>query len=124
MTVDFISCPQTHTIRMALEMLKQNADEIASINYIHCIDDASRLVGVVSFRWLLLSEPATLLSEIMNQRLATLSPEEDWSTVANQFLKLRFKSLPVVGSDGRVQGIVTFRHSFDELLPFYHKLTN
>lgn len=53
-----------------------------------------------------------------------LSLEDDWSTVANQFLKLRFKSLPVVGRDGHVQGIVTFRHSFDELLPYYHKLTN
>ncbi|MFH0729534.1 MAG: CBS domain-containing protein [Pseudomonadota bacterium] len=124
MTVDFVSCPQTFTIGMALEMLKENADEIDSINYIHCIDETSRLVGVVSLRWLLLSEHATPLTEIMNQRLATLSPDDDWSTVANQFLKLRFKSLPVVGEEGRVRGIVTFRHSFNELLPYYHKLAN
>ncbi|MFH0729953.1 MAG: CBS domain-containing protein [Pseudomonadota bacterium] len=124
MTVDYISCPQTFTIGMALEMLKQNADEIDSINYIYCTDETSRLIGVVSLRWLLLSEPATQLSEIMNQRLAILSPDDDLSTVANQFLKLRFKSLPVVGDEGRVEGIVTFRHSFDELLPYYHKLAS
>lgn len=124
MTVDYISCPQSFTFGMALEMLKQKADEIDSINYIYCTDEASRLVGVVSLRWLLLSEPATPLSEIMNQRLATLSPDDDLNTVANQFLKLRFKSLPVVGGDGRVEGIVTFLHSFDELLPYYHKLAS
>lgn len=122
MTVDFISCPQTFTIGMALQMLRQNADEIDSINYIYCTDENAHLVGVVSLRGLLLSEPATPLSEIMNQRLAALSPDDDWDAVANQFLKLRFKALPVVDHEGRVQGIVTFRHSFDELLPYYHKL--
>jgi magnesium transporter len=124
MTVDYISCPQTFTIGMALDMLKQNADEIDSINYIYCTDEASRLVGVVSLRWLLLSEPTMPLSEIMNQRLATLNADDDLATVANQFLKLRFKSLPVVSGEGRVEGIVTFRHSFDELLPYYHKLAS
>lgn len=124
MTVDFISCEQTYTIAKALEMLKEDADEIDSINYIYCTDETLRLVGVVSLRWLLLSEPQTPLSEIMNQRLAALAPDDDWNTVAYQFLKLRFKSLPVVSDDGRVQGIVTFRHSFDELLPYYHKLAS
>ena len=31
---------------------------------------------------------------------------------------------PVVGDDHRVQGIVTFKHSFDELLSYYHKLAS
>lgn len=124
MTVDYISCDKSYTIGMALEMLKEDADEIDSINYIYCTDEELRLVGVVSLRWLLLSEPATPLTEIMNQRLATLNADDDWNTVAYQFLKLRFKSLPVVSKEGRVQGIVTFRHSFDELLPYYYKLAN
>lgn len=124
MTVDYISCPETYTIGMALDMLKENADEIDSINYIYCTDADLRLVGVVSLRVLLLFDPATPLSEVMNQRLATLNPDDELSTVANQFLKLRFKSLPVIGIEGRIEGIVTFRHSFDELLPYYYKLAS
>lgn len=124
MTVDFISCPETYTTAMALEMLRQNADEIESITYIYCVDEESRLEGVVSLRELLLSEPYTPLSEIMNQRLVTLTPDDEWDMVAGQFFKLRFKALPVVDEEIRVQGVVTFFHSFDELLPFYHRLAN
>lgn len=121
MTVDFISCPQTLTTAETLEMLREKAEEIDSITYIYCTDEQSRLTGVVSLRELILSAQSTFISEIMNQRLVTLGADDDWDTVAAQFLKLRFKALPVVDEEGRVQGIVTFLHSFDELLPYYHK---
>ena len=124
MTVDFISCPETYTSAGALALLKQNADEIETITYVYCVDEASRLSGVLSLRDLILSEAHTVLSQIMNQRLATLSPDDDWETVANQFLKLRFKALPVVNEDRNMLGIVTFQHSFDELLSYYHRLAS
>jgi magnesium transporter len=124
MTVDFISCPETYTSAGALELLKQNADEIETITYVYCVDEASHLCGVLSLRDLILSRTDTILSEIMNQRLATLRPDDDWEMVANQFLKLRFKALPVVDEDRKIVGIVNFQHSFDELLSYYHRLAN
>ena len=122
MTVDFISCPESHTCSQALVLLKQYADEIESITYVYCTDDELNLRGVVSLRNLMLAEPSTSLMEIMNQRLVTLGLEDDWDTAANLFLKLRFKALPVVDTDNHMLGIVTFMHSFDELLPYYSKL--
>ena len=124
MTVDFLSCPETYTSAQALEMVRLNADEIEFITYIHCLDDESRLTGVASLRDLLLAEPDKLLLDVMNRRLATLNPQDEWETVAHQFLKYRFKALPVVDADSRIRGIVTFKHSFDELLDYYHKLAS
>jgi magnesium transporter len=124
MTVDFISCPETTTAADALELLRRNADDIESITYVYCVNEESCLCGVVSLRELILAEPDTVLSVIMNQRLATLRPDDDWETVANLFLKLRFKAFPVVGEDCGILGIVTFQHSFDELLSFYHRLAS
>ena len=124
MTVDFISCPETTTSTDALELLKQNADDIETITYVYCVNDKSYLCGVVSLRDLILAEPDAVLSGIMNQRLAALRPDDDWETVANLFLKLRFKAFPVVNDDGKILGIVTFQHSFDELLSYYHRLTS
>jgi magnesium transporter len=124
MTVDFLSCPETDTAAQALEMLKGKAEEIEFITYIHCVDVKSCLTGVVSLRNLLLAESDKELRQVMNRRLATLNPDDDLETVANQFLKYHFKALPVVGDDRRVQGIVTFKHSFDELLSYYHKLAS
>jgi magnesium transporter len=122
MTVDFIACPEAFTSAMALNLLRENADEIDSITYIYCTDEESRLKGVVSLRELLLSDPSMPLVEIMNTRLATLSPDDDLQSVAEQFLKFRFKAFPVTDEEGRLQGIVTMLHSFDELVPYYHKL--
>jgi magnesium transporter len=124
MTVDFLSCPETYSSAQALEMVRLNAEEIEFITYIHCLDDESRLTGVASLRDLLLAEPDKLLLDVMNRRLATLNPQDEWETVAHQFHKYRFKALPVVDIDSRIRGIVTFKHSFDELLDYYHKLAS
>lgn len=122
MTVDFISCPEEFTVAQALAQIKAFADEVESITYVYCTDGEFHLTGVVSMRNLILAEPDMMLSEIMNRRLVTLKLDDDWNAVATQFLKLRFKALPVVDDEERLLGIVTFLHSFDELLPFYSKL--
>ena len=124
MTVNFLSCPQHYTSVEAMKFVRENAEDIEFITYIHCVDDSSCLTGVVSLRDLLLAPQEHRLQDVMNRRLATLDPADEWETVANQFLKYRFKALPVVDEDGRVQGVVTFKHSFDELLKYYYKLTD
>jgi magnesium transporter len=124
MTVDFISCGQTLLAGQALEVVRRNAADVESITYIYCLDDEHHLAGVVSLRDLILADPERPLTGLMHHRLATLSAEDDWDKVAGEFMKYRFKALPVVDREGHVEGIVTFLHSFDELLPYYHKLAS
>lgn len=124
MTVDFISCPASYNASQALAEVRAQAKEIESITYIYCLDEQSRLCGVVSLRDLILAEPQVPLSEMMHRRLATLSRGDDWDTVADNFMKYRFKALPVVDPEGKMEGIVTFLHSFEELIPYYHKLAS
>jgi magnesium transporter len=122
MTVDFISCPDTHTVSQALELIRKYADEVESIAYVYCTDEEMHLTGVISLRDLILASPGEVLANVMNKRLITLSLDDDWDAIATQFMKLRFRALPVVDSEGRMLGIVTFLHSFDELLPYYSRL--
>jgi magnesium transporter len=122
MTVDFISCPETYTVAEGLAQIRQYADDVESITYIYCLDEILHLTGVVSIRELLLGEQTTPISEIMNRRLITLRMDDDLNDIAAQFMKLRFKALPVVDKNNCMLGIVTFLHSFDELLPHYYKL--
>jgi magnesium transporter len=124
MTVDFISAPQTFTAEQALQIVKARADEVESITYIYCLNEQDRLAGVVSLRDLILARPEEVLSVIMHPRLASLSRNDKWDTVADEFWKYRFKALPVVDKDGNVEGIVTFRHSLDELLPYYYRMAS
>jgi magnesium transporter len=122
MTFDFISCPESHTVKQAFQVLRERADDVESIAYIYCVDSENRLAGVVSLRDLIISYENAPLSEIMHPRLAALSADDDWKTVAEQFFKYKFRALPVVDPDRHIAGIVTFMHSFEELIPYYHKL--
>ena len=76
----------------------------------------------ISVQTSILGDLDTELAGIMNRRLVTVRADEEWEEIAFQFLKLRFKALPVVDAENHPLGIVTFLHSFDELLPHYHKL--
>ncbi len=124
MTVEYVACAADRHVADALRLIKQRADEIESIAYVYCLDDEERLIGVVSLRDLILAEPETALAEVMHRRLATLRPDQDREEVAEQMMKFRFSALPVVDEEGRVQGIVDFKSSFDELVRYYYRLAS
>lgn len=124
MTVDFITCYQTHCAKETLELVRQNAGEIDAIDYVYCLDEHHVLRGVVSLRDLILADPAAVVSDIMHERIASVTRDDELEVVAEQFFKFRFKAIPVVDEAQRIEGIVTFWHSFDELLAIYKKLAD
>jgi magnesium transporter len=122
MTPEFLKCAQGATAAQALENARSNAEEVEFLSYTFCHDDEGKLVGIVSLRDLILAKPESPLTEVMHPRLATLTRGDELETVAETFFKYRFKAIPVVDAEGRVEGVVNFQHSFDELLPLYVKL--
>ncbi len=124
MTVEYLSCDPDLTAEAALERVRVEAKEIDSLAYVYCLDDGGILRGVLSLRDVLVAEPGAKLADLMHRRIASLDPQDDFETVAEQFWKYRFKALPVVDARGRMAGIVTFLHSFDELLGHYTKLAD
>ncbi len=107
MTNEFIAYPSSLTVREATEKFRKDAIEIETVYYIYLLDEAERLVGVVSLRELLLSEPETRLSEIMETKVKTVTPEADEDVVAQITSKYNLVALPVVDSEGVLLGIVT-----------------
>lgn len=122
MTVEFVSCPEEATAGEALEAVKSALDEIRFISYVYCTDRSGRLSGVVSLRRLLKMPPDSPLAQVVTNRLTTLSPGDGFDETADLFFKFRLLAIPVTDSEGRIEGVVTFEHSFDELLPYYRKL--
>lgn len=123
MTVDFLTCPVEATVGEARRILEERVSEVQFIGYMYCLDGGrGRLSGVVSLRHLLHSDPETPVSELMNRRLTTLRPDDDLDEVAGLFMKFRLHAVPVVDERGGIEGIITFEHAFDELLPRFAKL--
>ncbi len=117
MTNEFIAYSPGMTVREAIEKFRQDAREMETVYYIYLVDEAERLAGVVSLRELLLADPDVHLSEIMETKIKTVTPEQDEKVVAKITTKYGLVALPVVDNDGVLMGVVTVDDILARILP-------
>jgi len=117
MTNEFIAYPPDTTIKEAMEKFRKDAAEIETVYYVYVVDENEKLTGVASLRELLLAEPSTRLSEIMERKLKTVTPETDEMAVAEIISKYNLVALPVIDNEGILLGIVTIDDIIDRLIP-------
>lgn len=117
MTNEFIAYTPDTTIREAIDRFRKDAVEIETVYYIYVTDETERLIGVVSLRELLLSDPDARLSEIMETKLKTVTPDVDEKVAAEIISKYNLVTLPVVDNSGAFLGIVTVDDILDTILP-------
>jgi CBS domain-containing protein len=117
MTNVFIAYPPETTVRKAIETFKKDAEEIEIVYYIYVTDTEEKLMGVVSLRDLLLADLDAKLSDIMETKVKTVTPETDEMEVAEIISKYNLVALPVVDIEGFMLGIVTVDDVLDRILP-------
>lgn len=98
---------QAYTVREAVDKLKQFAELAEYLNYLHVIDDDKKLVGVVSYRGLLLGDIHQKIEDIMNTRIVTVDALMDQEEVARTIQRYDFVTIPVVDEESKLLGIVT-----------------
>lgn len=80
---------------------------VEMIYYAYVIDSGQKLVGVVSFRQLLLAPPNKLVREIMQMDMITIPEDMDQEEVSRRISSTDLMALPVVNAEGHMKGIVT-----------------
>ena len=92
----------------AITYLRRQARErLETVYYVYVLDDAERLLGVVSFRELFAAEPSRAVRDVMRTDLITLRDDEDQEVVARVFRRHGLLALPVVDAGRHLKGIVT-----------------
>jgi len=86
---------------------RQARDRVETIYTAYVLDPEQRLLGVVSFRDLLTSDPKRPVSDIMETDVERVTDEMDQETVSRVFAEHDLNVVPVVDRDGRMRGIVT-----------------
>lgn len=86
---------------------KQTPERVESIYYAYVLDQQSHLLGVVSFRQLIMARGSAKVSEVMTTDLVTVPDEMDQEAVSRLFAQHSFLSLPVLDAQGRMKGVVT-----------------
>lgn len=122
MTTDYIVLTQTKSAAAALDAVRFQVQEqdIRPV-YVYCVadeaEDESRLLGVVSLWELLTAVPTQPLQEMMKTDLITVQPDTDPRDVAEVMAKYNLLAVPVVSTEGILEGVVTVDDALDVLLP-------
>ncbi len=108
MTTQVVTVHQDATAGEALAAIRAQAEEVADFHQVFVLDDTHRLVGILSFKGLVLAAPGRPVREVMEEPEVTVQPSEDQEQVARLMARYNVPSLGVVDVEGRLLGRITF----------------
>ena len=115
MTTEFIDLKENMTVEQALEKIKKTGLEKETIYNCYVLNLHRKVRGIVDLKTLVISEKDTIIKDIMETNVITVTTLEDQEVVAKMFDKYNFLALPVVDKENRLVGIVTVDDAMDVL---------
>lgn len=115
MTLEYVSLYSHMTVHAAMALLKAEAPNAETIYYIYVVDEQKHLVGVVSLRNLIVSDDSTVIADIMNDSIYSVSVTQTREEAARKMRDYDFLALPVIDFQGRLLGIITIDDIVDVL---------
>ncbi len=113
MTPRYLAVRSEATVAQAIRFIRAGAEQVETIYYVYVVDAVQRLLGVLSLRALLTAPDETRVADIMHRDIISVHEETDQEEVARILETNDFLALPVVGSTGKLLGIVTFDDVID-----------
>ena len=112
MTTEFISLNPAMKVSEAFSHIRKVGIDSETI-YTCYITKNRKLMGVVTVRTLLLSDPDSLISDVMTSNVISVATIDDKEEVAVIFKKYDYLALPVVDKETRLVGIITVDDAID-----------
>ena len=126
MTTEYVAILATQTKAETLNAMKDMAPGAETIYYTYVLDDQKRLVGVLSLRDLIIAEDEELVSDIMSEKVVSVSVGRDQEEVAKMMRDYDFLAVLVVDFQKHLLGIITVDDILDvmdeEAMDDYSKL--
>lgn len=113
MTSDYATLPPNLTAREALEQLRLAAPDKETIYNAYVVDEARRLIGVVSLRDLIVAEADTRVDQIMDTQVIRARVDDSREDVARIIAKYDLFALPIINGGDALVGIVTQDDAMD-----------
>ena len=107
MTTEFVDLKKEMTAGAALEHIRKTGMDKETIDTCYIISAQRKLEGEIAIRKLILSEPETLLSQLMDTNVKSVQTLTDKEETAFLFRKYNLISMPVVDNENRLVGIIT-----------------
>ncbi len=114
MTTEYVSLLPSMTVEEAILRIRRTGVDKETIYTCYVTEPDRTLVGLVTVKDLLLAQDdETPISELMEQNLISVVTTADQEEVAQMLSKYNFLALPVVDTENRMVGIITFDDAMD-----------
>ena len=107
MAVELVKANLNWTVQQCIEEIRRQAENVETIYVVYVTDDVERLIGLITLKNLILSAPYSVLNEVVNKKVISVSTSTDSETIANLFKKYDLVVLPVVNALGQLVGRIT-----------------
>jgi len=112
MTIEYVDLNSNITVADAFTHIQDTGEDKESIYTCYVTDNARKLIGMVSAKDLMLSDQKSIIGDIMDSNVIFARTHDDKEQLLSSFRKYGFISMPVVDSEDRLVGFVTFDDAF------------
>lgn len=109
MTTEYVSLDPAAKVWEAIEAVRRAAQlgDAETIYSLYVVGFGGKLLGVVSLRDLILSDPGQALADIMVEKFVSVRPTDDQEEVADVIARYDLSAVPVVDEREGMLGVVT-----------------
>lgn len=113
MTSEYVSIPNYITVQEAINRLRLEAPKKETIYYSYVINESRQLIGFVSLTDLIMSNPNSIIKDVMHNEVIFATVDEDQETAARKIQKYDLIAIPVVNGNHTLVGIITHDDAVD-----------
>jgi magnesium transporter len=104
------------TVGEAISYLRRDARaREKTVYYAYVLDPEERLLGVVTFRDLIVSSGEKLIKDVMRTEVISAPEDLDQEALSKLFMRHHLLMIPIVDAEGRIKGVVNVNDIVDVL---------
>ena len=113
MTNEYVCLKRGMTVADALAVIRRTGVDKETIELCYVASPDRKLQGEVSLRQLVLSDPDTPITDIMDDNVQFVHTHDDEEIIAQMFTHYDLLAMPVVDNEDRLVGIITIDDAVD-----------
>jgi magnesium transporter len=115
MTPHYIQTKRERTLDEVLTHIKKVGKKAETLNFVYVVDENNVLIDDLRIGQLLLAEPSTKISELMDEHVTAISATTSIEEAVEIFDRYDRSALPIITKAGVLVGIVTFDDILDRV---------
>lgn len=107
MSKEYLAIPSQSTIRQALQIVKKSKIKSNNFYNVYVVDEANKLMGMVSVKKLIQTEGDELVCDVMEKDIIFSQTNENKRLVAGKLFDYNLMTIPIVNESNHLVGVIS-----------------